>query len=193
MRVNITEMKCFLGVILLSGYVPLPRRMYWERSKDSNNELVSQAIAKNKFEFILSNINFHDNNFLDPSNKFAKVRPLFVHLNKKFMDNAYVEEEHSVDEAMVPYTGRHGCKQYIHGKPIRYGFKFWVGTTRQGYINWFEPYQGASTNISETYKDLGVGTSVVLEYADALRSKWKEHKFHFFFDNFLFHCFVRKS
>ena len=28
--------------------------MYLDRSKDSNNELVSQAIARNKFEFILS-------------------------------------------------------------------------------------------------------------------------------------------
>lgn len=185
LRVNVSEMKCFLGVILLSGFVPLPRRrMYWERAKDSNNELVSQAIARNKFEFILSNIHCQDNNFLDPSDKFAKVRPLIAHLNKKFMENAYVEEEHSVDEAMIPYTGRHGCKQYIHGKPIRYGFKLWVGTTRQGYINWFEPYQGASTNISETYKDQGVGTSVVLEYADALRSKWNDQQFHLFFDNF---------
>lgn len=78
LRVSIPEMKCFLGVILLSGFVPLPRRrMYWERSKDSNNELVSQAIARNKFEFILSNIHCQDNNFLDPSDKFAKVRPLF--------------------------------------------------------------------------------------------------------------------
>ncbi|KAI8117089.1 PiggyBac transposable element-derived protein 1 [Lucilia cuprina] len=57
-----------------------------------------------------------------------------------FIDNAYVEEEHSVDEAMVPYTG----DMVASSKLIRYGFKFWVGTTRKGYINWFEPYQGAS-------------------------------------------------
>ncbi|VEN53475.1 unnamed protein product [Callosobruchus maculatus] len=100
------------------------------------------------------------------------------------MKHAYPEEELSVDEAMIPYTGRHGCKQFIHGKPIRYGFKLWVGTTRLGYINWFEPYQGASTNISQKCKDLGVGTAVVLEYADVLRSKWEDLKFHLFFDNF---------
>ena len=70
---------------------------------------------------------------------------------------------------MVPYTGRRGCNQYIHGKPIRYGFKLWVGMTRQGYIYWFEPY---------------LGTSVVLEYADALRSKWRDRKFNLSFDNF---------
>lgn len=35
------------------------------------------------------------------------------------------------------------------------GYKLWVGTTRQGYVNWFEPYQGASTDISIKYKELG--------------------------------------
>ncbi|VEN53474.1 unnamed protein product [Callosobruchus maculatus] len=178
-------MKCFVGVLLLSGVVPLPRRrMFWERSKDCHNEMVAEAILRNKFEFILSHIYFQDNTSLDKSDKFAKVRPLFSYLNEKFMKHAYPEEELSVDEAMIPYTGRHGCKQFIHGKPIRYGFKLWVGTTRLGYINWFEPYQGASTNISQKCKDLGVGTAVVLEYADVLRSKWEDLKFHLFFDNF---------
>ncbi|GBP64812.1 PiggyBac transposable element-derived protein 3 [Eumeta japonica] len=43
-----------------------------------------------------------------------------------------LEEHYSVDEAMIPYYGRHGCKQHIKGKPIRYGFKAWVGATRLG-------------------------------------------------------------
>lgn len=126
--------------------------MYWERSNDSNNEIVSQ------------------------------VRPLFAYLNKMFMDNAYVEEEHIVDKAMVPYTCRHGCKHYIYGKPIRYGFKPWVGTTRRGYIYWFEPYQGASTNISATYKNLGVGTSVICSLI-----------FFFFFNRFLLENLEKKK
>nr|CAH7754443.1 unnamed protein product [Callosobruchus chinensis] len=106
------------------------------------------------------------------------------HCHKKILACALQEEYHSVDEAMVPYNGRHGCKQYIHGKPIRYGFKLWVGTTRLGYINWFVPYQGASTYVNEAYKPFGVGASVVLSYADHLKSKWEDLKFHFFFDNF---------
>lgn len=87
----------------------------------SHNEMVAQAISRNKFEFILSHIHCAGYNTLDKTDKSAKVRPLFTYLNKKFLEFAYYEEEHSIDEAMVPYTGRHGCKQYIHGKPIRYG------------------------------------------------------------------------
>ncbi|KAI4457590.1 transposase is4 [Holotrichia oblita] len=111
-------------------------------------------------------------------------RCTYQHLNKKVMENGRVEQKHSVDEPMVSYYGRHGPKQFLNGKPIRCGYKLWVGSSRLGYVYWLEPYQGISTNISTTYADYGIGASVVLEYADALRRKWPEIKFHLFFDNF---------
>lgn len=179
------EILAFIGVLILSGYVQVPRKkMYWEREKDCHNDLISDAITRNRFYMIFSNFHVCNNQHLDTDDKFAKVRPLFDLINKKFMEHAPLEEMHSIDEAMVPYYGRHGCKQYIHGKPIRYGYKLWVGATRLGYLNWFEPYQGASTNISKRYEDFGVGGGVVLEYAQALRDNWPDRKFHLFFDNF---------
>ncbi|XP_017472568.1 PREDICTED: piggyBac transposable element-derived protein 3-like, partial [Rhagoletis zephyria] len=184
-RVNKTEIKAFLGVLILSGYVCVPRRrMFWERENDSHNVLVAECITRDKFEFILSNIHVKNNEDLDIADRFSKVRPLFDHLNRKFMENNQMEEMHCVDEAMVPYFGRHGCKQFLRGKPIRYGYKLWVGSTRLGFVNWFEPYQGASTNISVTYSNYGVGAAVVLEYAETLRKKWRDEKMHIFFDNF---------
>ncbi len=38
----------------------------------------------------------------------------------------------SCDEVMVPYYGRHSTKQYIHGKPVRYGYKVWALCTSGG-------------------------------------------------------------
>lgn len=188
-NITMREMKAFLGVLILSGYIALPRRrMYWEREKDSHNELVANAISRDKFEFIFSHIHLSDNNNLNQNDKFGKVRPLFAHLNETFMKFAPLQESHSVDEAMVPYFGRHGCKQYIHGKPIRYGYKLWMGCTRLGYVNWFEPYQGATTHIGTEYKELGVGAGVVLTYADCLKSKWPKYRFHLYFDNFFNSC-----
>ena len=55
-----------------------------------------------------------DNNALNSSDKFAKVRPLFNAIN--------------ADKSMVPFFGKHGAKQYIHGEPIN-GFKLWVVAT----------------------------------------------------------------
>ncbi|KAF5281727.1 hypothetical protein FQR65_LT14567 [Abscondita terminalis] len=89
------------------------------KAADTLNKLVSKAISRNRFEFIMSHLHFVDNNILNNSDKFAKVRPLFDHLNKKFIGMSPLQENHYVDESMVPYYGRHGCKQYIHGKPIR--------------------------------------------------------------------------
>nr|CAH7746405.1 unnamed protein product [Callosobruchus chinensis] len=78
--------------------------MYWENSKDSHNKLVSEAMSRDKFEYIMTHIHFSDNLNLDESDKSAKLRPIFDHLNKCFLKYASPEEYHSVDEAMVPYN-----------------------------------------------------------------------------------------
>ncbi|CAG4968921.1 unnamed protein product [Parnassius apollo] len=89
-----------------------------------------------------------------------------------------------IDEAMVPYYGRHSCKQFIRGKPIRWGYKLWVGATRLGYVIWFDPYQGKSSTIAEGYKQFGLGGSVILEFADVLQGRDPTLPFNLFFDNY---------
>ncbi|KAF2896815.1 hypothetical protein ILUMI_09360 [Ignelater luminosus] len=174
-----SEIKAFLGVLILSGYVGVSRRrLHCETERD----MVIEAISRDKFEYILSNFHLADNN-LNQFDKFAKVRPMLGYLNEKFRDKALYEKNHSVDETMVPYFGRHGCKQYIHGKAIRYGYKLWMGATKLGYINWFEPYQGFSTITNPSFSEFGVGAVVVLEYASKLQEKRTDKKFHLFFEN----------
>lgn len=187
-RVTESEIRAFFGILLLSGYVQLPRRrMYWEKSADTHNPLVSNAMSRDKFEFIMSNLHCCDNTALNQEDRFAKVRPLFDKISCNFQAYAPNSETHSVDESMVPYFGRHGCKQFIRGKPIRYGFKLWMGATSSarciGYCVWIEPYQGAKTRLSGKYRSYGLGPSVVLEYCDLL-SKLQPLPYHLFFDNF---------
>ena len=50
---------------------------------------------------------------------------------------------HLIDESMIPYFGGHGTKQFIRGKPIRFGYKMWALTTPSGYLSQIEPYQDA--------------------------------------------------
>ncbi|KAJ8871306.1 hypothetical protein PR048_027623 [Dryococelus australis] len=108
------EMKCFIGILLLSGYVSVPRRsLYWEESSDMYNRIVSNSLSRDRFEFIMSNFHCCDSENLDVSDWFAKVRPLFTMLNDRFHAYAPHREKHSFDETMVPYFGRHGCKQFI--------------------------------------------------------------------------------
>nr|XP_023012649.1 piggyBac transposable element-derived protein 3-like [Leptinotarsa decemlineata] len=179
--ISLNEIKCFFGVLLLSGYHYFSRRsLYWESNDDAGSKLVTSAISRNRFNFIMQNIHCNDNTILNVSDKFSKIRPLVEALNKRFITFAPVQECHSIDETMVPYFGRHGSKQFIKGKPIRWGYKLWTGTTSKGYIEWFEPYQGSTTNLSERYKNLGLGASVILSFADALVSEKGCLTFHFF-------------
>nr|CAI5855932.1 unnamed protein product [Callosobruchus analis] len=180
------EICCFLGVLLLSGYSPHPRRsMYWENCRDTHNVLVSEAISRNRFNFIMQNIHCCNNADLPANDKFAKLRPLFDILDKKFINMSPYEESHAIDESMVPYFGHHGSKQFIRGKPIRWGYKLWVGSTVAGYIEWFEPYQGLTTVLSDKYKELGLGATVVLKFAEVLQKEFSQAvPFHLFFDNF---------
>jgi hypothetical protein len=49
------ELLCFIGVLLLSGYVPLPRKkMFWQNRDDTNNKLVCEAISRDRFQYIMS-------------------------------------------------------------------------------------------------------------------------------------------
>lgn len=183
--ISTKEMKCFLGVLILSGYVDVCRRyMYWENRSDTKNILVTKAISRDRFSHIMKVFHVCDNDNLEKQDKYAKLRPLFNLLNTRFLDFAPLEQQHSIDEAMVPYFGKHSCKQFIRGKPIRWGYKLWVGALRFGYTVWFSPYQGASEILPNIYKELGLGSSIILQYADVLNSKWPGIHFQLFFDNF---------
>ncbi len=50
------------------------------------------------------------------------MKPIFANLNESgqwFGEGGVF----SVDEVMIPYFGSHSSKQFIYGKPIRYGYK----------------------------------------------------------------------
>ncbi|XP_046679935.1 piggyBac transposable element-derived protein 3-like [Homalodisca vitripennis] len=89
----------------------------------------------------------------DKDDKFAKVRSVMCMLNERWLRYFPGDIYLSIDESMVPYFGRHGLKQHIHGKPIRFGYKVWILATRLGYAIQAEPYQGKATGA--TIPELG--------------------------------------
>ena len=66
---------------------------------------------------------------------------------------------------MIPYFGRHGAKQFLRGKPIRFGYKMWCLCDRLGYLIQCDPYQGACRTYN---KELGVEASVIIDLASEL-------------------------
>ena len=178
-HVTTKEMRVFLALLLLSGYVSLPqRRMYWEKLPDVNNEAVASTMSRHRFEKILRFLHLADNNHLQKEDKFAKIRPLVSLLNAKWLAHFPKENFLAVDKEMVPYYGRNGLIQHIHGKPIRFGYKVWCLCTRTGYLVQAISYQGSTTGYSNP--EFGMGGSVVLDLISELPS---EVEYRLFFDN----------
>ena len=91
-------------------------------------------MRRDKFEAVFTNFHLADNNCSDKEDKFAKLRPLIKLLNQKFQRRSPNEELYSFDESICEYYGHHECKQFLRGKPIRFGFKIWCGATLLGYL-----------------------------------------------------------
>ena len=122
LQLTICELKTVIGILLLSGYNILPSvKLYWASENDVKNNLVARLMSRNRFLTILSNI--HLNHVPDPHDKASKLRPLFQKVSDNFKKFLQRDENVCIDESMIRYFGRHPCKQFIMGKPIRYGFK----------------------------------------------------------------------
>ena len=136
-------------------------------------------MTRDRFDTIMRYIHISDNTALDADDKFAKVRPL-LGMNERFLLYFLKEKNLSVDKSMIPYYGRHGAKQFIRGKPIRFGYKMWALTTALGYVLQFEPYQGARGRQASDVYSLGMGYAVVM---DLLQELTKDNAYHLTFDN----------
>ena len=182
---NEKELKVFLGILLLSGIVPVPsRRLYWKNSPVTRNEAVYSAMRRNRFDKIMQFIHLADNTNLDDSDKYAKLRPLIRLLSTRFLSHFQPEQHLSHDEAMVEYFGRHGCKQCIRNKPIRFGYKVWCLNTDAGYLVSFDLYQG-KTYEGNSYEEKTFGKcgATVLKNIKSLPDDKIQLPYSYYFDN----------
>ena len=162
---TIGELKTFIGVLLLSGYHQLPsERQYWSTEDDLGVESVRRAMSRNRFLKIKAYLHFsaaHQND------RGFKIRPLMDMRNDSFRKFGVFREELSVDEMLVRYFGHHPLKQFIKGKPIRFGYKMWSLCGSDGYCYKFQLYCGKETGPKQ---DLPLGTRVVTEMLEAVHT-----------------------
>lgn len=153
-ELSVTEEELYqvLGIFLLSGYNQVPnRRLFWSRQADTRNHAVIQSgMTLNRFEEIVRSLHLVDNSRKPEGDRIFKIRPLFDHFNKIFKDVAQpLPMTWAIDEAMEPYYGRHGFKQFIRGKPIRFGYKFWCLCSHEGLLVNFKLYEGKYSGYEE--------------------------------------------
>ena len=86
-KTDSNEMKSFLAVLLLSGYIPYARHsMYWEMCLDIRNTIVASLFTRNRFLNVLQYLHLADNNNLNASDKFSKVNPLLRMMNENCLE-----------------------------------------------------------------------------------------------------------
>jgi hypothetical protein len=149
------------AIMYMTGYItPSNRRMYWERRGDTMNVQVKKAMSETTFSSIITNTAFVQRTEPDPLDRYWKVRPLFNQLNTTAKKWVQHPEKVSIDEGMVKYYGPHPLKQFMRGKPHRFGYKIWILASSTGELLACQPYGGSTTNIPDY--GLGQGPNVIM-------------------------------
>jgi len=154
---NITsnEIRCFLAILFVSGYNDLPsKRHYWDNGDDMKNIAVSQSMRRDRFLQICRFFHCTNNTEINLNDKGWKIRPFIEMMKKRCVENFVPEEHLAYEESMVKYFGRHSCKQFIRGKPIRFGYKLWCLNSKDGYLVNFDLYQGKNLKSNSDYEKL---------------------------------------
>ena len=116
--------KALLQFFLSVDMFIYPNVLFWVCSADVHNDVVSSMMSRNRFNEIMKYLHLADNTYLDPNDKFSKVGPLLDKLNKQCLLNHLPAQTVSIDESMVPYFGRHECKQFMKNKPVNLDTNF---------------------------------------------------------------------
>ena len=156
------EVVCFIGILILSGYTPVPYcRLYWSVEPDVHNYFVSASMTRNWFDKLMQFLHMADNSKIN-SDRYYKVRPLFKAINETVKELP-LQPNISIDESMIKYYGKNSTKQFIRGKSIRFGFKLFLLGSPTGYLYHAEPYCGSDTHLKE--ESYGLVGNVVLTLA----------------------------
>lgn len=107
------DIRVFIGILIVTGCSFVSsKKGYWSNESDLKNEMVSDAMRRNRFDTIFRSIHFIDNTKQQADDKIWKLRPYTDALKKRFLKNFHPEQCLSYDESMVEYYGRHDCKQF---------------------------------------------------------------------------------
>ncbi|GBP74845.1 Chimeric ERCC6-PGBD3 protein [Eumeta japonica] len=111
----------------------------------------------------------------DNTDKLWKIRPIITKVQEKCY--TLPRSKHlSIDEQMIPFSGRCEYRQYIPSKPNPLGLKNFVLAARDGVVLDFEIYVGSNTLPPQDMADLGLGARIVRNDEEVSVLKWKDTK-----------------
>lgn len=162
------ELKQFFGINLIMGCISYPRlTMYWQKCISLN--LVADCMPRDRFLALRTNLHFVDTVSRPQdaeNNGLWKVQPVVDRVRNTCLKIQRDFSYYSIDEQMIPFTGRCKLKQFVKNKPRPVGLKNFVVTTYSGVVLDFEIYQGTRTPLLN--RELGLGPSVIMRLTRSL-------------------------
>lgn len=131
---DVPELKIFLSLCM---YMGLSRKgvtaEYWSKKFMKGDKDVQKIMSRDRFRDILSKLHVCDHTdvskqrclpdgSVNPNHDpLYKVRELIDHCSAMFRESYMPGQFTSIDEMMIPMKNRIGIKQYIKGKPTKWG------------------------------------------------------------------------
>jgi len=119
------EVKPTIGCLLFMGIIKLPNyKLYWS----VDNELFSVPGIRNiikfqRFQDIYNNLCFQDPEFLGENMKISKISTLSTIIISNSQFYYRPQQNLSMDEAMIAFSGRSALKVYMPKKIVKVGLK----------------------------------------------------------------------
>lgn len=181
---NPKELQGLLSIFIYMGICKLPGVVdYWAQSTRVDH--IATVMPLKRYKKLRSTIHFADNTN-ETTDRFAKIRPLVNHIREK-CKSLKQESKSSIDETMIPYKGTRAgnLRQYMKGKPHKWGFKFFVRAGVSGIVYDFLPYCGSGTfdeeSLNGTESNMGLGAKVVISLSKSIQNPSESVVY---FDNF---------
>ncbi|XP_013785562.1 piggyBac transposable element-derived protein 4-like [Limulus polyphemus] len=141
------EIEKFLGLNIRIGLVKLGKSAnYWSTNPLYKNEVASKTISQNRFQSLLTNIHFADNEAIQPDNRLGKIQTLIDKMQRKFQELYTPEESIVIDESLIPWSGRLVFRHYIPAKAYKYGIKVFKLCSSEGYVWSLQGYRGKNAS-----------------------------------------------
>lgn len=157
-----TEIAKLFSIHLIMGCIPYPRvPMYWRAGMKLG--LISDLMTRDRFLTLRNALHVVESDSPAPNevnNPLWKVQPMIDRVKEACNKLERVPGFYSIDEQMIPFTGRCKLRQVVKNKPRPVGLKNFVLTTSDGLMLDFEIYKGAKSSFGDT--NLGLGPSVIL-------------------------------
>ncbi|XP_060801930.1 piggyBac transposable element-derived protein 3-like isoform X1 [Amyelois transitella] len=165
LKTSRSEIIKLFGIHIMMGCIPYPRvTMYWRAGIAL--EKITSKMSRDRFQALRNALHVVNTDIQPPSqepNVLWKVQPIIDQVRNGCYKQERTPGYYSIDEQMIPFTGRCAVRQVVKNKPRPVGLKNFVLTTSSGLMLDFEIYKGAKTMFEETR--LGLGPSVILHLA----------------------------